>query len=98
MLPAKLAETVGNATLAQQIYADPFTFITTSPMGTPDRDAVVDAYRQIQRLLCITGICLAVPIIGFALVLRDPQLGKEQSLPDAEGESDAEETPVVRRV
>lgn len=98
MLPQKLQETVGNATLAQEIYGDPFTFIIDNPMGTPNRDAAVDAYREIQRLLCITGICLAVPIIGFSLVLRDPRLGKEQSLPDAEGESDVEETREVRHV
>lgn len=97
MLPGKLEETVGNATLAQQIYADPFTFIETNPMGTPDRDAAVEAYKEIQRLLCITGICLAVPIIAFSLVLRDPRLGKEQSLPDAEGGPDADEAPEVRR-
>jgi SIT family siderophore-iron:H+ symporter-like MFS transporter len=96
MLPSKLEQTVGNATLAQEIYADPFTFSSANPMGTADRDAAVDAYRQIQRLLCITGICLAVPIIAFSLALRDPQLGKEQSLPDAKGGTDTDESIDLR--
>ncbi|GAA5919342.1 hypothetical protein JCM6882_008441, partial [Rhodosporidiobolus microsporus] len=39
----------------------------------------------IWTLLCIAGICLAIPILGFVLIVKDPKLGKEQSLPDAEG-------------
>jgi SIT family siderophore-iron:H+ symporter-like MFS transporter len=38
----------------------------------------------VQRLLCIAGICLAVLLVAFSLVIRDPKLGKEQSLEDAE--------------
>jgi SIT family siderophore-iron:H+ symporter-like MFS transporter len=38
----------------------------------------------VQRLLCIAGICLSVLLIGFSLVIRDPELGKEQSLENAE--------------
>jgi len=51
---------------------------------TPERDAVIVSYRHIQRMLCITGICLCIPLIAFSLCLRNPRLGKEQSLPDAE--------------
>ena len=98
LLPAKLESTLGNSTLAASIYADPFPFVDANPMGTPDREAVVVAYREIQRLLCIAGICLAVPIIALSLVLRDPKLGKEQSLPDAEGGSDTDESSEVRRI
>lgn len=53
-------------------------------MGTPERQAVVQAYQETQRLLCITGICLCVPLLLCALVTRNPLLGKEQSLEDAE--------------
>jgi SIT family siderophore-iron:H+ symporter-like MFS transporter len=45
---------------------------------------VIQAYRHVQRLLCIAGICLSVLLIGFSLVIRDPELGKEQSLENAE--------------
>ncbi|KAJ9665892.1 ferrioxamine B transporter [Coniosporium apollinis] len=74
----------GNTTAATAAYGNPFGYIVEWPVGTPERQAVVDAYRHTQRLLCITGICLCVPLIAFALVLRNPKLGKEQSLPDAE--------------
>jgi MFS transporter, SIT family, siderophore-iron:H+ symporter len=87
VLPGRLNSNLarfGNATLATAVYGDPFTFTAAYPVGTPERDAVVDAYQGTQRLLCITGICLCVPLIFFACLLRDPKLGKEQSLLEAE--------------
>ena len=48
--------------------------------------------HQIQKIsvivLCIAGICLAVLLVAFSLVIRDPKLGKEQSLEDAEESAD----------
>jgi MFS transporter, SIT family, siderophore-iron:H+ symporter len=88
VLPQRLAANLarfGNATLAPAAYADPFTFAAAYPVGTPQRDGVVEAYQHTQRLLCITGICLCVPLIVFSCLLRDPRLGDEQSRPEAEG-------------
>jgi len=87
VLPSTLEDrlaTFGNSTLAGLTYGDPFTVIAEYPVGTPVRTAIIGAYQHAQRLLCITGICLAVLLIGFALVLRNPKLGDEQSLPEAE--------------
>jgi SIT family siderophore-iron:H+ symporter-like MFS transporter len=84
IIPGELLRQTGNATLAAAVYADPFTFATMNPVGTPDRDAVIAAYRHVQRLLCIAGICLSVLLIAFSLVIRNPKLGKEQSLEHAE--------------
>ena len=67
------------------MYASPLTTAILYDFGTTERDAIVDAYKHTQRLLCITGICLCVPLLAFALLLRDPRLGDEQSLPEAEG-------------
>ncbi|KAM5437765.1 ferrioxamine B transporter [Microsporum ferrugineum] len=94
VLPQALMDRISNQTLAAEIYKDPFPFATANPIGTPDRDHAVDAYKQVQRLLCITGICLSVLLIAFSLVLRDPVLGQEQSLGFAEKDtSDEEGTP-----
>jgi SIT family siderophore-iron:H+ symporter-like MFS transporter len=88
VLPGQIkTELGGNATLAMAAYGSPFEFVANYKMDTPERMAVVDAYRYTQRLLCITGICLCVPIIAFACCIRDPRLGNEQSLPDAEKEA-----------
>ncbi|KAL4757878.1 putative siderochrome-iron transporter Sit1 [Aspergillus foveolatus] len=84
LLPNLTRQLGGNSTLASQVYADPFTFALSNPVGTPDRDAVIAAYMDTQRLLCITGLCLTVPLIGFALCIRNPRLNEKQSLEDAE--------------
>ncbi|KAK2737879.1 Siderophore transporter [Onygenales sp. PD_40] len=87
VLPGAIISRVGDAVDSATIYADPFAFTAANPVGTPIRDGVIDAYRHTQRLLCITGICLSVLLVCFASVLRDPILGNEQSLEDAEKES-----------
>ncbi|KAF1933668.1 siderochrome-iron uptake transporter [Didymella exigua CBS 183.55] len=86
IIPGELLRQTGSSTLAGEVYADPFTFAKTYPIGTPERDAVILAYRHVQRLLCIAGICLSILLIGFSLVIRNPELGKKQSLENAERE------------
>jgi MFS transporter, SIT family, siderophore-iron:H+ symporter len=90
VLPAELSSRLANinSTLAADVYASPLTTAILYPMGTPERDAIVGAYKHTQRLLCITGLCLCVPLLIFALLLRNPRLNDEQSLP-------AEERPQV---
>ncbi|AEO64405.1 uncharacterized protein THITE_2110535 [Thermothielavioides terrestris NRRL 8126] len=83
VLPGQLDQRLapfGNVTLSSLAYADPFTFSAAYPVGTPERQAVIDSYKYAQRLLTITGICLCVPLIGFAAVLRNPKLNDEQTL------------------
>lgn len=73
-----------NSTLARAVYDSPFEVIPSYPIGTPERSAIILSYREVQRLLCITGICIAAPMIILAFVLRNPRLSKEQSQPEAE--------------
>jgi SIT family siderophore-iron:H+ symporter-like MFS transporter len=40
-------------------YASPLDLLATHPPGDPDRDAAIEVYQHVQRLLCITGICLS---------------------------------------
>ncbi|OAQ61767.1 siderochrome-iron transporter (Sit1) [Pochonia chlamydosporia 170] len=87
ILPGQLQNDLaefGNSTLAEVVYNSPFTAIEDYPWGSPERDRIVVSYRYTQRILCITGICIAALVILFALSLRDPKLGDEQSLPNAE--------------
>ncbi|KAL7417721.1 putative siderochrome-iron transporter [Mrakia frigida] len=84
VLPGKLLAQLGNATLVAEVYGDPFTFAATYSMATPERQSVVQAYQQTQRLLCITGICLVIPLFAAAMVTKNIKLGDEQSAPDAE--------------
>lgn len=88
VLPQQLEKNLngfGNSTLASLTYGSPFTVIADYPVGTDVRTGIIDAYQHTQRLLCITGICLCVPLIVFSLCLRNPRLPDEQSRPEAEG-------------
>ena len=84
VLPGELSNKLADPALVQQAYGDPFTFASSHAMGTPARQAVVDSYKYVQRLLCITGICLTVPLIAFAFFMRNPKLTNEQSFANAE--------------
>lgn len=69
--------------LATTAYSDPYTFIITNVWGTDARIAVVLSYAEIQRKLCIVGLCLCVLLIVFAFFLRDHRLEAVQSLDEA---------------
>ena len=81
-LPGSLSDKLQgiNSTLAAAAYQNPFLEVAAYPVGTRERDAIVEAYRDTQRLLAITGACLCVGLIGFALCLRNPKLNNEQTL------------------
>ncbi|WYZ46113.1 hypothetical protein EsH8_IX_000338 [Colletotrichum jinshuiense] len=83
VLPSTLTDRLapfGNETLATFTYGQPFSAILEYPVGTPERAAIIDAYQHVQRLLTITGICLTVPLIACAFLLRNPKLNDEQTL------------------
>ncbi|KAH7132570.1 siderochrome-iron transporter-like protein Sit1 [Dendryphion nanum] len=95
VIPGQLTQELGNSTLALQWYYQPLALIAEYPFSTTERQAVTEAYKHVQRLLCITGICLCAVLIFFASVIRDPKLGKEQSLPDAEVRDPTREVSVT---
>lgn len=75
-----------NATLARAIYENPFSIVSQYPVGTEIRTAIIHSYQSIQQLLCITGMCVCLPMIGFAFALRNPKLSDRQVQEDAEEE------------
>ena len=56
MLPGQLISRLGDETLGLSVYGSPLTIGVGYAVGTPERTAIIDAYRHTQRLLCITGI------------------------------------------
>ncbi|KAF7556377.1 hypothetical protein G7Z17_g1416 [Cylindrodendrum hubeiense] len=76
-----------NETLAQAIYDSPFSVVPHYPVGGEIRDAIIASYSHVQQILCIAGMCLCIPMIGFALALRNPRLSEEQVQPEAETEN-----------
>jgi SIT family siderophore-iron:H+ symporter-like MFS transporter len=97
VLPGELATRLApfnNDTLALTTYQNPFAVAAEYPVETPERQAIIEAYKHAQRLLTITGICLCVPLIAFAFTLRNPKLNDKQTL--AEDPQIGEEDGVVR--
>lgn len=68
---------ISEATLA---YESPFTFIVDYAWGTPERIALALAYADIQRKMCIAGLCLCALLLFVAFFLRDHYLANVQSL------------------
>ncbi|KAG9251642.1 major facilitator superfamily domain-containing protein [Emericellopsis atlantica] len=79
-LPGYLEKNVQDQSVAASAFSEPLNIIAQYPMGTPERQGIIASYRQTQRLLTITGICLCVPLIGFAAALRNPRLNHDQTL------------------
>lgn len=75
-----------NKTLAHELYKSPFEVVPNYPVGTEIRSAIIDSYGHVERMLCIAGVCLCVPMIGFACAMMDPRLSSGQSQPEAERE------------
>ncbi|CAK7262596.1 ferrioxamine B transporter [Sporothrix epigloea] len=82
VLPSTLEANLNgfNSTLAAAVYANPLALADEYPVGTPERAAIIDSYKHVQRVLTITGIALCVPLIGLAMALRNPKLNNEQTL------------------
>lgn len=78
----KMSELGVDPTLAMAAYASPYTFIITSPWGSPARRAVSMAYAEIQRKLSIVGLCLCVVLLVIIFFLRDHRLPDAQNIGD----------------
>ncbi|KAF4969429.1 hypothetical protein FSARC_3360 [Fusarium sarcochroum] len=72
--------------LAEAIYGSPFSVVPKYPVGTEIREAIISSYSSVQRLLCIAGICVCIPMIIFALALRNPRLSEHQVQTEDENE------------
>ncbi|CAO3639880.1 unnamed protein product [Cunninghamella echinulata] len=87
-LPGKLSENfisfADSSGLVSRAYNEPLKFIEMYNMGSPERMAMIAAYDHTQRLLALTGCCMAIPLVLAALTLSNPLIGDEQSLPNAE--------------
>lgn len=77
-----------DTSLAVTAYGSPYTFIITYVWGTPERIAVVLAYADVQRKLCLAGLVLCVPLLFIVLFLRDHRLVSVQSLDEQHSHTD----------
>jgi SIT family siderophore-iron:H+ symporter-like MFS transporter len=87
VLPSTLADKLGDAALAMQVLADPFTAATQYPVGSATRAAMIESYQRVQQILCAVGLGLCVPLIAFASVIPNLELTDEQTLAKDDGAS-----------
>lgn len=91
VLPKEIGKRLNDATLTQQAYLEPLTFILTYTWETIERQAVVLAYRYTQKVLCIVGLCFCAPLLFSAFLLRDHRLGDVIALEDLDEKNLAED-------
>jgi len=88
MLPDKLrsallAANIPNAAKeAQAVYKSPLSWVKANPPGSPAREAVLTAYRDVQRNICIAGICFAAVCLPLAFMIDDVRLVDKNNLVD----------------
>lgn len=83
-LYSKILKYMQDPTLAADAFSAPLTFIVTYSWGTPEREAIAHAYRDLQFVLILVALCLCIPLIACAFFLRDHRLGDVQSIEDVE--------------
>ncbi len=102
-MPSRLAQGlvtagIANATaLAKDVYGNPVAWIKKYPVGTVERKAVEGAYRDVQRLICISGLCITSLLFCLSLGLNNPTLGERQSLVETEDQVVMEHTEKMEK-
>lgn len=87
ILPDQLRTKLGNSTLAESAYASPFAFIAQYPLGSPERNAVQEAYSVTQQRMLIAGTCMTVFLWASVLIMKNPRLEDRQTLSSVETDS-----------
>lgn len=96
LLYPKLLQLIGDSDLAQAAYDSPFDFIVENPWGTPLREAMVEAYRYVQKYEVLVALVFTVPMFLLSFFIRDPQLTANvaQSLEEGEYVQTKEDDPI----
>lgn len=82
----RLLKALGDPTLALEAYNMPLSFMLKHEWGTPARDAMIEAYRYVQKYEVLVGLIFVAPMFLLTFFLRDPPLteGYGQKLEDDE--------------
>ncbi|EDO16517.1 hypothetical protein Kpol_513p33 [Vanderwaltozyma polyspora DSM 70294] len=99
ILPAQIDMVIQNSTLAKIAYESPIKFIRTHKWDSPERQALVVAYRYIQRLLMIVALCLIIPLLLSSFFLRNRALTdtvafEQTDIPKESDSSDLENSKI----
>lgn len=84
VLPKEISKRLQNETLSAEAYGSPFTFIYKYPWGSPERLMVTQVYRNVQKILCIVGLCFCVPLLFCTFMLRNYRLTDSVTLEESD--------------
>lgn len=86
LLYPRLFELMGDADLAEAAYDSPYDFINEYAWGTPIREAMVEAYRYVQKYEVLVALVFTAPMFLLAFFIRDPKLTEDVGQKLDEGE------------
>ncbi|GMM58224.1 hypothetical protein DAKH74_048400 [Maudiozyma humilis] len=96
VLPQQIEKRItNNSTLVDYAYDSPTKFIKTYTWNTTERQKVVAAYKVVERLLNIVGLCLLVPMLVASIFLRNRRLESVVSFDKYDEAVEGEENIVV---
>lgn len=84
LVPGKMREYIADPAIAAKAYSNPISLISKYAPGTAVRDGMARAQGETQRVLSITGTCLAAIGLLAALTIQWVKLSDEQSLAEVE--------------
>lgn len=98
ILPRELRKRITDVATYTLAYGSPFVFIEEYLWGTPERMEVVAAYRVVQRILSIVGLCFCVTLLLSAFFLRDHRLENAVALEDVDEKSSRNSDELETRI
>ncbi|GAA6061341.1 hypothetical protein JCM10212_004822 [Sporobolomyces blumeae] len=90
LVPGKMREYIDDPVIAAKAFSNPIGLIKTYAPGTAVREGMARAQGETQRVLSITGTCLAVAGLIAALFLQWVKLTDEQTLKEVEEAEDGQ--------
>lgn len=94
LLPGKLQQGLEAAgvpdakKMAMSIFRKPLDFVKTNPPGDAARDAVLFAYRDVQRTLSIIGLAISAVSIILVVFMDNVRLDDRKNIVDSDSEDD----------
>ena len=77
LIPQKLAEYLPLASKGQtQAIFNDMTVVMGYAIGTPERTAINHAYQETMNTLLIIAVCVAIPLVPFALIMKNYRLDR----------------------
>lgn len=83
----EISKRIEDPEMAMLAYSQPYDFIAQYTWGTPERTALVEAYKYVQRVIMTVGLCFTAALLFFVLFMKDRKLENKVAHEDVTDES-----------